>query len=35
LLEIAMYALFEGNKQIGNLFRTEKEVGKLPSSRVL
>jgi hypothetical protein len=26
LLEGAMYALFEGNKQIGNSFRTEKEV---------
>jgi hypothetical protein len=26
LLEGTMYALFEGNKQIGNSFRTEKEV---------
>ena len=25
-MEIAMYTLFEGNKQIGNPFPTEKEV---------
>jgi hypothetical protein len=26
LLEVAMYALFEGNKQIGNPCHSEKEV---------